>query len=442
MKKYRLLALVLVLALLTGCAGAHSIETTPDDLSTEVSTGQAGTTTCTEVDLPIEPLPTKEPQTCIVIPVPEEEALWTFSHNLLLQSMEKENPVLSPVSAYLALGMAGMGAKEETLREMRLAMGNEMQEIAEDIMEELVQVSEPNPGVGYDLRLANSAWIREGLEVNKSWLNNIEKFYRAEHFQRDLTTNKTMKEINEWISLRTEGLIKDFLSEPLSGDTELALFNTIYFYGKWRNPFEKEATRKEEFTLADGKTETVDMMNQYRERHLYFSENGYDGVVLPYRGEDMAFVAIKPNAGQSVRELFESLTQKDLEKILDVEDYAMINLKMPKFDITFDQILNESLQNMGIRSAFDKNLADFSGMSKNGTRDFFISLVRQKAVIKVDEEGTEAAAVTAVMMEGMAAEMPADPIDVYFDEPFVYMLVNTDEEIPLFMGILDNPNAK
>lgn len=439
MKKHRLLALVLVIALLTGCAGLNKTEISCGDVS---ETTEQELIDTTEVVAPTEALPTKEPQTCIVIPVPEEEALWTFSHNLLLQNLDKENPVLSPVSAYLALGMAGMGAKENTLLEMKLTMGNEMQEIAEEIMEELEQISEPNPGVGYDLRIANSAWIRDGLEVNKTWLDNISKFYRAEHFQRDLTTNKTMKEINNWIELRTEGLIKDFLSEPLSGETELALFNTIYFYGKWRNPFEKEATKKEQFTLADGKTETVDMMNQYHERHLYFSEAGYDGVVLPYRGEDMAFVAIKPTAGQSVRELFASLTQRDLEKILDVEDRAMINLKLPKFDITFDQILNESLQNMGMRSAFDKSLADFSGMSKNGTRDFYISLVRQKAVIKVDEEGTEAAAVTAVMMEKMAAMMPAEPIDVYFDEPFVYMLVNTDEEIPLFMGILDNPVAE
>ena len=156
------------------------------------------------------------------------------------------------------------------------------------------------------------------------------------------------------------------------------------------------------------------MMNQSHERHLYFKGKDYDGVVLPYRGEDMAFVAIKPTEGQTVRELFGNLTDSDLKNILDVEDYTTVNLKLPKFDITFDQILNESLQNMGIRDAFTKGVADFSGMSKNGTKDFFISLVRQKAVIKVDEEGTEAAAVTAVLMEGMAAEKPMQPLEVYF----------------------------
>lgn len=429
-------ALTLAFTLLTGCAGVSNVEPIASQSPSEVvqepidviSTGK-----------PIAPLPTKEPQTYVVIPFPKDEALWYFSHNLMLQNIQEENPVLSPVSAYLALGMAGMGAKENTLFEMKTAMGNEMQEIAEEIMEELVQVSEPNPGVGYDLRVANSAWIRNDLEPSKKWLDDISKYYRAEHFQRDLSTNKTMKEINEWIELRTEGLIKDFLSEPLSSNTELALFNTVYFYGKWRNPFEKEATRKETFTLEDGKTETVDMMNQTHERHLYFQGKDYDGVVLPYRGEDMAFVAIKPTDGQTVRELFERLTEQDIEQILDVEEYTTINLKLPKFDITFDKVLNESLQNMGIRDAFDQSKADFSGMSKNGTRDFFISLVRQKAVIKVDEEGTEAAAVTAVLMEGMAAEKPMQPIEVYFDEPFVYMLMNTDEEIPLFMGVLDNP---
>ena len=434
-----LVALSMAIVLLTGCAGVSDTNTTETSLATEPLRG----TESTEVILPTEVIPTKEPQTCIVIPVPKEEALWYFSHNLMLQNIKEKNPVLSPVSAYLALGMAGMGAKQNTLFEMKTAMGNEMQEIAEEIMEEVTQISEPNPGVGYDLRVANSAWIREGLELNKTWIDNIERFYRAEHFERDLKTIKTMKEINEWIEVRTEGLIKDFLSEPLGGDTALALFNTIYFYGKWRNPFKKEATRKETFTLEDGKAETVEMMNQAHERHLYFKGKDYDGVVLPYRGEDMAFVAIKPTEGQTVRELFESLTDRDVESILDVEAYTTINLKMPKFDITFDKKLNDSLQNMGIRDAFTPGAADFSGMSKHGTKDLFISLVRQKAVIKVDEEGTEAAAVTEVVMKEMAAfETPATPIEVYFDEPFVYMLMNTDEDIPLFMGILDNPNAE
>lgn len=434
MKKRILLAIGLIVVLLVGCKGVSDVGITETKIPTE-----SNETTETNSNATVEPTPTAQPNTCIVLPFPKEEALWQFSHNLLLQNIQEENPVLSPVSAYLALGMAGMGAEGETLQEMQTVMGVEMQEIAEDIMEELAQTHE---GIGYDLRVANSAWIRNGLEPNQKWLDDITKFYRAEHFQRDLTTNKTMEEINDWIELRTEGLITDFLSEPLSDEAELALFNTVYFYGKWRNPFEKDDTKKETFTLADGTTETVDMMNQYGEKHLYFSEDSYDGVVLPYRGEDMAFVAIKPTAGQSVRELYESLTQNEIDRILDIEDRVTIDLKMPKFEITFDQELNDSLKALGMQKAFDRNLADFSGMSKNGTRDFFISLVRQKAVIKVDEEGTEAAAVTGVVMEAMSAEKPRKPIDVYFDEPFVYMLMNTDEEIPLFMGILDNPATR
>ncbi len=412
MKKHIILVLGLTIVLLAGCRGVDDIE---------VNT--------------VEPLPTKMPGFNVQVPYPKDEALWYFSHNLLLQNTEKENPVLSPVSAYLALGMAGMGAEGETLEEMQLVMGKEMQEIAGDIMEELTQDEDS----AITLNIANSAWLNKNLTANETWLENIQTYYGAEYFQRELSTAKTMREINGWIEGKTEGLIKDFLSEPLSEDTELALFNTIYFYGKWRSPFMKEDTKKEEFTLRDGTTKTVDMMNQFGETHLYFKNESYDGVVLPYRGEDMAFVAIKPTAGQSVRELFENLTKSDIEHILDVEDGTTVNLKLPKFDITFDKELNDSLMALGMQKAFDRNQADFSGMSQNKTRDFFISLVRQKAVVKVDEEGTEAAAVTAVKMEACSAMQPQEPIDVYFDEPFVYMIMNTDEEIPLFMGILDNP---
>ena len=121
---------------------------------------------------------------------------------------------------------------------------------------------------------------------------------------------------------------------------------------------------------------------------------------------------------------------------------SLVNIKLPKFEISFEDSLNDSLMNMGLVDGFDPEKADFSLMGKNVSgNNLYISLVKQKAKIIVDEEGTEAAAATEVMMAEACALFPEEPIDVYFDEPFLYIIMDMDREIPLFMGILDNPAA-
>ncbi len=164
-------------------------------------------------------------------------------------------------------------------------------------------------------------------------------------------------------------------------------------------------------------------------------------------------MAIKPvDENTTVRDLYNQLTPLVIEELLAGKQTELVNTKLPKFEISFDKVLNESLMNMGLMDAFDTKKADFGGIgasgltdtdNKNTENDFnlYIDLVRQKAKIIVDEEGTEAAAVTAVIMECGAALPEQEPKEVYFDSPFVYMIMNMDGEVPLFIGILDNPTA-
>ena len=367
-----------------------------------------------------------------------------FGYDLLAQNMQDENPILSPVSAYLALSMAGCGADGATQEEFYRVLGNDMMALSDDMMNTL-----PAKGDLLNLSIADSAWIDDALIVDDTWLGTVRSLMGAEAFQADLSTEQTMKEINHWIDDKTNGLIDKMLGEPLDEQARLALFNTVYFKGKWEIPFEANDTQKEEFYLLGSPNETVqvDMMNLYETNLDYIASDFAEGVILPYQKNDdsssgnLAFVALKPIGNVDVREVYGKLTDEVMTDILASRQTELVNLKLPKFEITFDKELNDSLSNMGLVECFDVGKADFDRIGKTQSGDnLYISLVRQKAKIIVDEEGTEAAAVTEVIMAcGAVIPKQQNPREVYLNEPFVYMIMDMDRELPLFIGILDNP---
>ncbi len=375
----------------------------------------------------------------------EENALWQFSHRLLSENIEAENPVLSPASAYLALGMVGYGAEGETLEEFQNVMGSDLQVTADNMIRDIPTWIDVKQAKQYDkdsqLLVANSVWIDKGMKTSDVWLKNVTDIYQAEVYQGQLSSKGVQKDINKWVDKKTHSLIQNFLDQPLPADTMLALFNTVYFKGEWQTKFEERSTYVSDFHAETGIVQT-DMMKDFGRNEYYIANQRMDGVVMDYRYGSMAMVALKPTAGQTVRELFSELTYEEMNQLLDSGENRQMNLKLPKFEVEFDRILNESLINMGLERAFDSGLAEFGGLgqSENGN-GLCIDLVRQKAVVKVDEEGTEAAAVTEVVMkEGMALEPAGPMLEVFFDEPFFYMIMDMESRTPLFMGILDNPS--
>ncbi len=366
------------------------------------------------------------------------EPVQNFSYELFKANMEEENPVLSPVSAYLALGMAGTGAKGGTLTEFQKVLGTDLVCMPHSLMSTL-----PREEEGMKISLANSAWVDDDFEPQKDYLVAIDSYYRSEVYRASLETSQTMEDMNSWIDINTNGLINKLLEEPLDDDVRLVLFNTIYFKGQWIKEFSKNDTREREFTLADGSVEQVDMMHLYEENLSYVNTDKGVGVILPYKGGDMAFVALMPNDTDSVREMYEKLTWEDVSEMTKNRNWTLCNLQLPKFEVEFSQKLNDSLNEMGLVKAFDGTEADLRGMgtSKDGG-NIFIDLVQQKAVVIVDEEGTEAAAVTEVVVTNESCVMYEEPpVDIFFNEPFLYMIVDLEKDIPLFMGIMDNPNA-
>ncbi|MCM1119806.1 MAG: serpin family protein [bacterium] len=363
------------------------------------------------------------------------EALQRFSQQLMSVNMDGDNPLLSPVSAYLALGMVGMGARGDTLQEFQNVLGVNMPALSGEVMRRYPQEQE-----GMILTVANSAWVDQQLEPDEQWIADMEDIFKGKGYRGVLSSEEIMEQINSWCSDNTRGLIPKMLERPLNVEARLVLLNAIYFKGDWASPFDAMDTAERPFTREDGTELQVDTMSKYGEDQRYLSSSLGEGVVLPYRGEDFAYVAILPREGMQVRELYRQLTPEALAELLESESTELCNLRLPKYEVSMDRKLNESLQAIGLVRAFDEELADFSGLGKTEQGDpLYISLVRQKAVFRVDEKGTEAAAVTMVVMDECGMVLSQEPRELYFDRPFVYMILDVKTQAPLFVGIMDDP---
>ena len=233
------------------------------------------------------------------------------------------------------------------------------------------------------------------------------------------------------------------IEKPLDEKARLVLFNTLYFKSTWRDPFIHEMTYNQTFTTTEGKEKETAMMHQNKVYFDYLANDQVDGVILPYADSNLAFIALKSKSNTSIRDYCSSLTAEAISSLLnEKQESTYMNLTLPKFDITFDQILNDSLINMGLQTAFDEAKADFTDLgTTKQDGNLYIDLVRQKANIRLDEEGTEAAAATEVAMVEATSLDIEQPVNVTFDQPFLYMIMDMDNQIPLFIGIIDNPDA-
>lgn len=393
------------------------------------------------------------------------ESVQKFGYDLFRQNMQEKNPILSPLSVYLTLAMAGCGADGTTKAEFIKVLGDNMSSLSADIIN-IFSVKEED----MNLSIANSAWIDRKFTVNETWTNTIKSLMGADVFLTELPSYETMNNINRWVAMQTNGLIDQMLTEPLEPKERirLALFNTIYFKGKWENPFKASDTHKEDFYVLDEGKENclrrrsiqVDMMRNKTAELEYVSNDFAEGVILPYltnqrmhfgfsdcqnTGKEhckrLGFFALKPKTRYSVRDVYNKLSKCIIHKMLSNRKWESIDLKLPKFKSTFDVNLVESLTKIGLTECFNENKANLSLMGKDAITGstLFVSLVRQNAVLKVDEEGTEAAASTELL--GCLRAMLRPQKELYFNEPFLYMILDMERELPLFIGILDNPEA-
>ena len=337
---------------------------------------------------------------------------------------------LSPLSASLALSMTANGASETTRQEMLSVLGfdcsiKEVNEYNRSVMD--LFASEPD---GVELNAANSIWVSDAFPLKGRFCRTVRKNYDAMVTNLDFSDPASPSVINRWCADNTAGRI-DKMIEAIDPATQLYLLNALYFKGLWTTPFDTALTREDIFH-GDSNDSQVKFMYNKAYFPYYIGPEG-SMVELPY-GDDRNFVmdVIIPPDGLSADEFVIGLDSESLSRLSSGLQTDEIRLMLPSFKAEYDVSLNAALQRLGMKEAFTSS-ADFSDMSKE---PLMISEVRQKTFIEVNEEGSEAAAITSIGI--MRTSLAPEPFEFKVDRPFVFLIRERNSGTILFMGLVRN----
>lgn len=292
---------------------------------------------------------------------------------------------------------------------------------------------------GLELSIANVLWGQSGYEFHKEFIDVTRDYYDAGFKEVDFVkdTEQARVTINGWVEEKTRDKIKELIKPGILTDlTRLVLTNAIYFKGKWMSRFEKERTLPGPFFLMNGEKAEVAMMNQTRE--LNYSEDETAQILeMPYEGNQLSMVILLPKEKKGVKDLESLLGAETFKNWVSALHKQDVIVSLPKFKMTSEFLLSEALKSLGMTDAFDAS-ADFSGMTPDPT-GLYISEVIHKAFVDVSEEGTEAAAATAVVMMRLTAVLP-DPKPVFrADHPFIFVIRDKSSDSILFIGRVMDP---
>lgn len=366
------------------------------------------------------------------------------------QKDKSDNLVVSPYNALSCLTMVSEGAAGNTRKEMDKALhkANDAQELSA-LNEEILNANKGH----VDLKTANGVWVNKDiLELNETFADDLKKLFGADISAEDFSP-ATVNKINTWAGDNTNQLIKKVLDQLDEGDAAV-LASALYFKGEWTHKFDKTKTEEKNFTTDDGVSSVTPTMQQWYEkgrvRHL---EGGdYEAIAITYGKEDrgngvlptMRLVLVRPSDDAvSARDwLAAQGTGAKMPEWLDAGAFesAKGSVSLPRMDITQKHDLIPALKDMGIKDAFNLGKADFSKMSADGKKGLAIGKVSHDVVFKTNEEGSEAAAVTTVVMKRTSVVRPTPEIDIKFDRSFVFALQDIKTGAVLFIGAVNKPN--
>ena len=363
-----------------------------------------------------------------------------FGFNLYKNlARENENIMISPVSVSLAMAMVYNGANGATREDMARALnvqGLELDRLNKNNLALLYYLTSADPEL--TLNIANSIWMLEDFKFSEAFVATVKNDYQAEAKKLDFADPKSADVINKWVNDKTRGTIDQIVTPPIDSQTIMFLINAVYFKGSWTSPFETELTSEQAFNLVDGQTVTVPTMYQSGSFD-YLKSSGFQALRLPY-GEDeqMAMVLFLPDQNTSLSEFQNQLNQDNWSNWQAHFETKAGTLMLPKFTMEYEKSLNQVLAELGMGIAFEPGKADFSGLAAAAADDIYISNVKHKTFIEVDETGTEAAAVTSV--EVGTTSMPAYDFELNFDRPFFYAIEDSETGAIVFMGAVLDPS--
>ncbi|MFH1370931.1 MAG: serpin family protein [Planctomycetota bacterium] len=351
------------------------------------------------------------------------------------------NLFLSPYSISTALAMTSAGARGQTEKQMAETLcfpSMNSKQLHKEFGEIIRQLNEGGQKSGYELVVANALWGQKDYKFLNDFLTLVRTNYDGDLQQVDFVkqTEEARKAINAWVEDKTKDKIKELIKPGMVDSmTRLVLTNAIYFKGKWASEFKPERTQDAPFTLLDGQKVNVPLMSQ-TEKFGYMETETTQMLEMPYVNDELSMVILLPKKLDGVNELEKELTPDNIACWLAGLRKREVKVFLPRFKMTSEFELAGVLSSMGMPDAFSSK-ADFSGMT--GTREFFISAVIHKAYVDVNEEGTEAAAATGVVMKLTSVEPP--PPVFRADHPFVFLIRDNQTGSILFMGRLENPTG-
>jgi serpin B len=350
-----------------------------------------------------------------------------------------QNLVFSPASIELALDLTYAGAKSDTASQMAAALRFDQIGAQRDVAAGFAMLEKElgaqGKKQGVELRIVDRIWAQKGIR----WAKQLADVEQADFVH---AAEKVQKTINTWVDKQTKGRIKDLIPDgTLQPTTVMVLVNAIYFKGQWAHKFDKKDTQTEPFTTSTGVKVKTPLMHQIASLG-YTQIPGAQVVELPYRQSSLAMDLIVPDDVNGFAEVEKEFTAGTWAFLAQLSPTNDVDLTMPRFQVTLPLSLVDSLTNLGMKVPFDPEQADFSGLLDPKEKDehqLYISAIVHKAFVLVDEEGSEAAAATAVVMDDAGDAVAPQPPKVRADHPFVWLIRDTKSGAVLFIGRVTDP---
>ncbi len=346
-----------------------------------------------------------------------------------------ENILISPPSVAIALSLLYNGASGQTQQEMSQVLALQGMTLTQiNQANQRFQKSLDRSDQGVNIHSANSLWVRQGVALRHSFLRNNRNYYQAEVTNLNFNNPQAVGIINRWVSQQTQRKITEII-DKISPNDILFLINAIYFKGVWQSPFNADLTESDTFYLSNGKTEKHLFMIKQGD-FLYQETTYFQAVSLPYGDTDWRFDLFLPKENSNLKNIIIQLNETNWNQWLKRFKKKEGFLKVPRFQSEFVTDLTPTLKALGMKTAFIANKANFSQMTSD---QVVVDSIRHKTFIEVNEEGTEAAAVTSIGVRVTSALPSADPFKMIANRPFFYTIRQAKTGTILFIGIMANP---
>ena len=353
----------------------------------------------------------------------------------LMANRNEENIAISPFSLELALGMVYAGCSGTSAEELSHVIGFSPQTGSQEVLFPGMKLSTALPPT-LTLKIANSLWCDRSAKLRPTFEAKVKDLFNPQIESVDLGTAGTMKAINDWVAKATDNRITDLVQQPPK--PPLVLIDAVYFKGAWQHPFSAAQNSPAQFSRERGGPCSVTMMRSSLSAP-YLETDDFQAIKLPYNGGGLEMLLILPAKGTGLGAVLQRLSAGSWKPTIDKFSQASGTISLPRFKVTFRDSLVGPLSQLGIKAVFEPS-NDFTPMFED-TRKFYVSNIIQQAYLRVDENGSEAAAATEVQIEAMAIRRPTkQPFNLVFDHPFLFAVIDDQSGQLIFAGVLRDPD--